>query len=79
MTAPAPPWSGHWAMVYAAGRDDWPGALVRVFTGLMILGDLVKIGYFATTGARVRGMSPAVPMVMTGGLVVLYLIAYLVA
>ena len=52
---------------------------VQVFAGLMLLGDVVKIGYFASTGARVRGLPPLVPMMMTGTLVVSYLLVVLSA
>ncbi len=71
--------AGHWAMVFVMGRSDWPGSLVQLFAGFMLLGDLIKIGYFATTKARVKGMSPAVPIAMTSVLAAAYLVALLAA
>lgn len=70
---------GHGAIVYAAGGSNWPAGAVQLFAGLMLLGDLVKIAYFATTGARVRGLAPVVPMVMTGTLACAYLLILLSA
>ena len=68
---------GHWAMVLVMGRDDWPAGIVRAFAGLMLVGDLVKIGYFTVTGARVREFPRAVPIVMTAALAGCYLVALL--
>jgi hypothetical protein len=70
---------GHWSMVYVMGSDDWPTSLVRAFAGLMLLGDLIKIGYFVVTRQRVRNLPPTVPIAMTGTLVVAYAVAALAA
>ena len=70
---------GHASMLYAMGGSEWPGARVRAFAGLMLLGDLVKIAYFAKTGARVRDLPRAVPLVMTGALGSIYLVVLIAA
>lgn len=66
---------GHWGIVFAMGRTGWPAASVRTFAGLMLLGDLIKLGFFATTGTRVRSLPSAVPITMTGLLAAGYLAA----
>ncbi len=67
--------AGHWSLVWVMGLTPWPSATVRVFATLMAVGELIKIAYFATSGARVRDLPRAVPFVMTGALAVVYLIA----
>ncbi len=64
----------HWAMVYAMGRDVWPGTAVRWFAALMLAGDLIKIGFFATTRTSVRSIPWPVPVAMTSTLALLYLV-----
>lgn len=68
---------GHWALVFAMGQTEWPATSVRVFTGLMLLGDLVKLGFFVTTRTRVRQLPRLVPIAMTGVLAAAYLAAFL--
>ncbi len=70
---------GHGAIVFAMGRTDWPAVSVRAFAGLMVCGDLVKLGFFVTTGTRVRRLPPSVPIAMTGLLAVAYLVAFITA
>lgn len=70
---------GHWSLVYAMGQPEWPSGRVRLFAGLMLAGDVVKIGYFATTRARVRGLSPVIPILMTSVLATAYLVALIAA
>lgn len=70
---------GHGAIVYAMGRDDWPAGAVRTFAGLMLIGDLIKIGYFATTRTSVRNLPWTVPVAMTSSLAVLYVVALVAA
>ncbi|MDH3684379.1 MAG: hypothetical protein OEV40_31040 [Acidimicrobiia bacterium] len=70
---------GHWSIVYAMGRADWPSTPVRVFAGLMVLGDLIKLGYFATTKTQVRGIPWPVPFALTGILVISYAAAFIAA
>jgi hypothetical protein len=71
--------AGHGALVHAMGGADWPAGPVRTFAGLMLLGDLVKIATFVRTGARVRKLPRPVPIVMTGVLASIYLVALLAA
>jgi hypothetical protein len=63
---------GHWSMAYAMGRPAWPTSSVRTFAALMLVGDLIKIGYFVTTRTRVRTMPWTTPTALTGALVVAY-------
>ena len=70
---------GHWSLVFAMGRPDWAAMTVRAFVGLMLVGDLVKVGFFVVSGARVRGLPRAVPVVMTAGLVAVYAVALIAA
>lgn len=63
---------GHWSMAYAMGRPGWPTSSVRTFAALMLVGDLIKIGYFVTTRTRVRTMPWTIPTALTGALVVAY-------
>lgn len=75
---------GHWALVLAMGRSaddngDWPATVVRSVLGLLLLGDLIKIGYFVATGAQVRDLPRFLPIVMTSSLALLYLVALLAA
>lgn len=70
---------GHWAMVFALDRDDWPALALQLFAGFMLAGDLVKIVYFATTRTQVRGLPPTVPILMTATLVVSYALIILAA
>jgi len=64
--------AGHASLVYAMGRAEWPARPVRVFAGLMLLGDLVKLATFVHTGTRVRDLPRAVPIAMTAVLAALY-------
>ena len=66
---------GHWSMVYAMGRPEWPTSSVRTFAAFMLVGDLIKIGYFATTHTRVRGIPSTVPIALSGALVIAYAVA----
>ena len=43
----------------------------------MLLGDLFKLAWFATTGARVRDLPRAVPFAMTGVVAAAYLVVLL--
>jgi hypothetical protein len=70
---------GHWTMVYAMGRPDGAVGAVRLFATMMLTGDVVKIVYFATSGARVRGLPPMVPIVMTSILVAVYALVIAIA
>ena len=70
---------GHAAIVFAMGRTDWPASSVRAFAGLMLLGDLIKIGFFVRTRASVRGIPWTVPVVMTGTLAVAYAVVLVTA
>ena len=70
---------GHVAIVYAMGRADWPSTPVRAFASLMLVGDLIKIGFFATTRASVRGIPWTVPLAMTSALAIAYLIVLVTA
>ncbi len=59
----------HWGMVYALTRSPGPGNLLLIFAGLMLLGDLVKIGFFLTTPfiAETYGSFPRwLPYALTG-------------
>ena len=71
--------AGHWAIVWAAGGSEWPAGAISAFAALMLAGDLVKIGYFLTTGARVRDIPRPVPIVMTATLAIAYLVVLLTA
>lgn len=71
--------AGHWAAVYAMGRAEWPAAMVQAFVALMLLGDLVKLGYFATTKASVRGLPWTAPFALTSVLAGVYLVALVAA
>ncbi len=70
---------GHWCAVYAMGRADFPSGTVRLFAGLMLVGDVIKLGFFATTKASVRGLPWTIPFAMTSTLAVAYAIAAMVA
>ena len=70
---------GHLAAVHAVGRADWPTGFVRTFAGLMLVGDLIKLGYFTTTRTSVRGQPWTVPVALTAALALLYLITLLAA
>ena len=70
---------GHWSLVLVMGLDGWPGSVVVAFALLMLLGDLIKIAYFAVTGQSVRNLPPAVPIALTTTLVVAYAVAALAA
>lgn len=61
------------------GWPTWPRAAVRWFTGLMVAGDVVKVGCFLHTGARVRSLARAVPIVMTTALAAAYAVALALA
>ena len=70
---------GHVAMAYASGRSDWPGVTLRLFAASMLAGDLLKLAWFAKTGARVRDLPRPVPFVMTGVLAALYVVVLVAA
>lgn len=66
--------SGHLAVVYAMGATTWPQTPVRGFAALMLIGDLIKLGFFLRTGARIRNLPRAVPILLTAVFAVLYAI-----
>lgn len=47
---------GHWGMVFALLRSPPPGALLLIFAGLFLLGDLVKVRWLLTSGFTVRNL-----------------------
>ena len=63
----------HLAMVAAIASVPGPGGQLVVFCLLMITGELVKIGFFATSGMRVRDVAPRVVI----GLTAVYAAGYL--
>ena len=65
---------GYWSLVWAMGYPPWPATLVRGFAVLMLAGELVKIAYFITTGARVRSHPPMVPVVMTSAVAAVHVL-----
>ncbi|MEM9654360.1 MAG: hypothetical protein AAGA65_19865 [Actinomycetota bacterium] len=67
--------AGHGAIIYAMGAAEWPGLQVKAFAGLMLAGDLVKLAYFVTTGATVRNLPRAVPIMLTSLFAALYTVA----
>lgn len=58
--------AGHVCMTVALARDGDLGGYVVAFGALMLAGDLVKLGFLATSGFRVRDLPPAVPFALTG-------------
>jgi hypothetical protein len=69
---------GHWCMTVAVARDPDVGGFLIAFSALMLAGDLVKIGWLARSGYRVRDLSPAVPFVLTGAYAAGYLALILI-
>ena len=70
---------GHWSVVYAMGGAEFPSSSVRLFAGLMLVGDLIKLGFFATTRSSVRGIPWTIPFAMTSALCLCYLVALIAA
>lgn len=64
--------AGHWCMTVAVARDPDVGGYLVAFAALMVVGDLVKLAWLRISGYRVRGMSPAIPVVLTGAYVAGY-------
>jgi hypothetical protein len=57
---------GHVCMTIALARDDGLGGALITFSALMLVGDLVKLAFLATTGFRVRDLPPAAVYGLTG-------------
>ncbi len=70
---------GHWSLVIALGGATWPGSATRVFALLMIVGELIKIVYFTTSGARVRTLPRRLPIMMTAALAAVHLVVAVTA
>lgn len=58
--------AGHVCMTIALARDGDLGGFVVAFALLMLAGDLVKLGFLATTGFRVRDIPRAAVFGLTG-------------
>lgn len=56
---------GHWGMVFALLRSPLPGALLLIFAGLFLLGDLVKVRWLLTSGFTVRNVPTRVLLALT--------------
>ncbi len=67
----------HWGMVYALLTVPGPGNLLLIFTGLMLLGDLVKIYWLRVSGYTQGGYPQSVLYGLTGIFVVGYIIVFL--
>ncbi|MEM7339906.1 MAG: hypothetical protein AAF467_14725 [Actinomycetota bacterium] len=67
---------GHWSIVYAMGATSWPTTSVKAFALLMLIGDLIKLGFFVTTGARVRNLPRIAPIMLTASFAALYAVAF---
>lgn len=57
---------GHWGMTYTLMTDPGPGALLSVFAGLMLLGDLVKLLFLRLHSFKVRELPKSVLYALTG-------------
>lgn len=58
--------AGHVSMTVALARDGDLGGYVVAFGALMLAGDLVKVGFLATSDFRVRDLPRVVPIALTG-------------
>lgn len=56
---------GYWSVVWLAGLPPWPASLIRWFAVLVAVGEVLKVAYFVTTGARVRRLPRSLPIAMT--------------
>lgn len=63
---------GHWGMTYTLMTDPGPGALLSVFAGLMLLGDLVKLLFLRLYTFKVRDL----PKAVLYGLTAVYILGY---
>ena len=69
----------HWGMVYALLTLPGPGTLLLIFTGLMLLGDLVKVYWLRVSGFTQDGRPQSIFYILTGSYVVGYAIILLLA
>ncbi|MEZ4670409.1 MAG: hypothetical protein R3E39_21085 [Anaerolineae bacterium] len=70
---------GHWGMVYALLTAPGPGSLLLIFAGLMLLGDVVKMGWLRVSGYTQDGYPQSVMYGLVGVFVAGYLIILLLA
>lgn len=69
---------GHWGIVAGLSTAEGPGSLLMTFCVFLILGDLVKLRFIATTGFSVRGASRAVMLALPGLFIAGYVAVLLV-
>ena len=63
---------GHWSVVIALAADDVPTTLIVTFGILLLVGDLLKLAFLATTNFTVR----QIPRSVLYGLTIAYVVGY---
>ena len=58
--------AGHWCMVVALETSNEVEALLAIFAGLMLVGELVKLGFLANSDFRVRDLPRGLLFALTG-------------
>jgi hypothetical protein len=69
----------HWGLLFTLFRQPGPGSLLTLFVLLMLIGDLVKIGFLVRTNFSVRGINPRFLIYLTGGVILMEVVLLLLS
>lgn len=68
----------HWGVVLALMTVPGPGSLATLFFALMFAGELAKLAFLRTSGYRVRDLSPALVVGLTGAYAAGYALLFVI-